>query len=60
MLTGMRAMDLEGRITCANPAFCAMTGFEDWELIGQQPPFPGSIGLFPHFAAPWACRDCGS
>ena len=26
MLTGMRAMDLEGRITYVNPAFCAMTG----------------------------------
>ena len=27
MLTGMRAMDLDGRITYVNPAFCAMTGF---------------------------------
>ena len=27
MLTGMRAMDMEGRITYVNPAFCAMTGF---------------------------------
>ncbi|MEO7008049.1 MAG: PAS domain S-box protein, partial [Caldimonas sp.] len=40
MLTGMRAMDLEGRITYVNPAFCAMTGFDDTELIGQRPPFP--------------------
>ena len=29
MLTGMRAMDLEGRITYVNPAFCAMTGFSE-------------------------------
>jgi PAS domain-containing protein len=29
MLTGMRAMDLEGRITYVNPAFCAMTGFAE-------------------------------
>jgi PAS domain S-box-containing protein len=40
MLTGMRAMDLEGRITYVNPAFCAMSGFGEAELIGQHPPFP--------------------
>lgn len=40
MLTGMRAMDLEGRITYVNPAFCAMTGFNEHELIGRTPPFP--------------------
>jgi PAS domain S-box-containing protein len=40
MLTGMRAMDLEGRITYVNPAFCAMTGFTEPDLIGRMPPFP--------------------
>ncbi|WP_372527864.1 PAS domain S-box protein [Piscinibacter sp.] len=40
MLTGMRAVDLEGRISYVNPAFCAMTGFGEAELIGRQPPFP--------------------
>jgi PAS domain S-box-containing protein len=40
MLTGMRAMDTEGRITYVNPAFCAMTGFTEAELIGRLPPFP--------------------
>jgi len=40
MLTGMRAMDLEGRITYVNPAFCAMTGFAEHELLRRQPPFP--------------------
>jgi PAS domain S-box-containing protein len=40
MLTGMRAMDLEGRITYVNPAFCAMTGFPDVDLIGESPPYP--------------------
>ncbi len=40
MLTGMRAMDMEGRITYVNPAFCAMTGFTEGELIGRRPPFP--------------------
>ena len=40
MLTGMRAMDLEGRITYVNAAFCAMTGFSEAALVGQAPPFP--------------------
>jgi len=40
MLTGMRAMDLESRITYVNPAFCAMTGFAESELLGCRPPFP--------------------
>jgi PAS domain S-box-containing protein len=40
MLTGMRALDMEGRITYVNPAFCAMTGFGESELIGRTPPFP--------------------
>jgi len=40
MLTGMRAMDLEGRISYVNPAFCAMTGFSEPELIGRVPPYP--------------------
>ncbi len=40
MLTGMRAMDMEGRISYVNPAFCAMTGFSETDLIGQHPPFP--------------------
>jgi PAS domain S-box-containing protein len=40
MLTGMRAMDLEGRITYVNPAFCAMTGFSEADLVGRLPPFP--------------------
>ncbi|HKX93528.1 MAG TPA: PAS domain S-box protein [Methylibium sp.] len=40
MLTGMRAMDLEGRISYVNPAFCAMTGFAEAELIGRLPPYP--------------------
>lgn len=40
MLTGMRAMDTEGRITYVNPAFSAMTGFSEAELVGRLPPFP--------------------
>jgi len=40
MLTGMRAMDIEGRVSYVNPAFCAMTGFTEDELIGRLPPYP--------------------
>jgi PAS domain S-box-containing protein len=40
MLTGMRAMDMAGRITYVNPAFCLMTGYSESELIGLLPPFP--------------------
>ena len=37
---GMRARDLDGRITYANPAFCQMVGFTEQELIGRVPPMP--------------------
>ena len=40
MPTGMRAMDLEGRITYVNAAFCGMVGFTEPELVGLMPPFP--------------------
>jgi PAS domain S-box-containing protein len=40
MLTGMRAMDLQGRITFVNAAFCQMTGWNDVDLIGKSAPFP--------------------
>ncbi|MET0542454.1 MAG: ATP-binding protein [Variovorax sp.] len=35
VITGLRARDLQGRITYANPAFCAMVGFGLDELIGS-------------------------
>jgi PAS domain S-box-containing protein len=40
VLTGMRAMDLEGRITYVNRAFCDMTGYSPQDLIGLVPPYP--------------------
>ena len=40
ILTGMRAMDLQGRITYVNAAFCQMTGWTDAELVGRSAPFP--------------------
>ncbi len=39
MPTGMRAMDLEGRVTYVNAAFCQMTGFSNNELVGRLPPY---------------------
>ena len=40
MLTGMRALDMQGRITYVNPAFCSMTGWTETELVGRTAPFP--------------------
>ncbi len=40
ILTGMRAMDMNGRITYVNAAFCQMTGWTDKELVGLRSPFP--------------------
>ena len=40
MPTGMRAMDLEGRVSYVNAAFCQMTGFAESELVGRLPPYP--------------------
>ncbi|NMG56213.1 PAS domain-containing sensor histidine kinase [Aromatoleum aromaticum] len=40
VVTGMRAIDLDGRIIYVNAAFCRMVGFEPDELIGVSRPFP--------------------
>jgi PAS domain S-box-containing protein len=40
VITGLRAIDLSGRIIDVNSAFCRMVGFERDELIGCSPPFP--------------------
>jgi len=40
MVTGLRAIDMEGRITFVNQAFCRMTGFGEEELVGIKPPYP--------------------
>ena len=39
ILTGMRAVDMQGRITYVNAAFCQMTGWSEAELVGQTPPY---------------------
>ena len=38
LITGLRARDLQGRITYVNPAFCAMVGFAADELLAQTTP----------------------
>jgi two-component system, LuxR family, sensor histidine kinase DctS len=38
LVTGLRARDLQGRVTYVNPAFCQMVGYSAIELIGQKPP----------------------
>jgi two-component system sensor histidine kinase DctS len=40
LLTGLRARDLEGRVTYVNPAFCRIVGLPAEELIGKKPPMP--------------------
>jgi two-component system, LuxR family, sensor histidine kinase DctS len=40
LVTGMRARDLQGRITYVNPALCQMTGYIAAELVGITSPMP--------------------
>ena len=40
LVTGLRARDLEGRITYVNPAFCDMVGLQAQALIGRNAPMP--------------------
>ncbi|GAA5179915.1 PAS domain S-box protein [Niveibacterium umoris] len=40
LLTGLRARDLQGRITYVNPAFCRMFGWSAEEMVGMSPPMP--------------------
>ena len=40
LVTGLRARDLQGRITYVNPAFCQMVGFTAEELLGNSAPPP--------------------
>jgi len=40
LMSGLRARDLDGRITYVNHAFCEMVGYRADELIGCAPPMP--------------------
>ena len=53
LVTGLRARDLDGRITHVNPAFCEMVGFSEAELLAPSTPpyWP------PELAAEYARRQ---
>ena len=60
LVTGLRARDLQGRITYVNPAFCAMVGYAPPELIGQATPAPyWPPEHAPEYAARQALRLAG-
>ncbi|QID18596.1 PAS domain S-box protein [Nitrogeniibacter mangrovi] len=40
VITGLRAIDMNGRITYVNPAFCRLVGRDAEELVGAEAPFP--------------------
>jgi two-component system sensor histidine kinase DctS len=40
LVTGLRARDLEGRVTYVNPAFCQIVGYPPEEIVGKLPPMP--------------------
>jgi two-component system sensor histidine kinase DctS len=40
LVTGLRARDLDGRVTYVNPAFCQMVGYPAAEIVGRIPPMP--------------------
>jgi two-component system, LuxR family, sensor histidine kinase DctS len=38
LITGLRARDLEGRVTYVNRAFCEMVGLPAHDIVGKKPP----------------------
>ena len=63
--SGIAAVDLDGRQTYVNPAFCGMVGWSEAELVGAKPPFvywpPEEVeaitdGLKPGHPGQRACR----
>lgn len=40
LLTGLRARDMQGRLTYVNPAFCNMVGLRATDIVGRVPPMP--------------------
>ena len=61
LVTGLRARDLQGRITYVNPAFCQMTGFAADQLVGAMSPQPyWPPELVDEYAKRQAVRFAGS
>lgn len=63
MPVGMRALDLEGKVTYVNPAFCKITGWGEDEQIGQLPPYPywpDGVEESPHENSPSVFDDYGA
>ncbi|MET3138219.1 two-component system sensor histidine kinase DctS [Undibacterium sp. GrIS 1.2] len=40
LITGLRARDMEGRLTYVNPAFCKMVEHPAEDIVGRLPPMP--------------------
>jgi two-component system sensor histidine kinase DctS len=55
LVTGLRARDLEGRITYVNPAFCQIVGYPADEIVGRLPPMPyWAAEVMPEYQARFA------
>ncbi|MGH6639070.1 MAG: two-component system sensor histidine kinase NtrB, partial [Polaromonas sp.] len=50
VVTGLRARDLQGRITYVNPAFCKMVGLDASALLNQSVPSPQPVYWPPELA----------
>jgi two-component system sensor histidine kinase DctS len=59
LVTGLRARDLQGRITYVNPAFCQMVGFQADEIIGKSLPPYWPPDLADEYARRQAVRLAG-
>jgi two-component system sensor histidine kinase DctS len=51
--TGLRARDLQGRVTYANPAFCTMVGFSQQQLLWPATRGTGSEAAEPEVQPYW-------
>jgi two-component system sensor histidine kinase DctS len=56
LVTGLRARDLQGRVTYVNPAFCQMVGFNPEDMIGRSTPLYWPPELAEEYARRQAFR----
>ncbi len=59
LVTGLRARDLQGRITYVNPAFCQMVGYRAEDIVGQMTPPYWPPELADEYARRQAARLAG-